>query len=56
MKTLKPSAPRATHDPLTELIIRSLRRARISAVKIARIHKVPIVYQSRGKIVSRRPQ
>lgn len=56
---MKPTAvknPAVTKpDAMTKLIAASLRGARADAVKIARMHRTPIVYLSQGKVVSERP-
>jgi hypothetical protein len=48
-------APAAVAEPATSAIVRALRRARQSATRTARMHKVPMVYLSRGKIVRQIP-
>lgn len=47
--------PAAKPDAMTKLITASLRGARADAVRLARMHRPPIVYLSQGKVVSERP-
>lgn len=50
MKLLERKAAALT-DPTTAAILRALRRARNSAARNARLHKVPLIYLNGRKIV-----
>ncbi|HVU23470.1 MAG TPA: hypothetical protein VHE13_05040 [Opitutus sp.] len=51
MKTLDRKTRATPVDPVAQGMLRALRRARKAAAQNARLHKVPLVYISRGKII-----
>jgi hypothetical protein len=55
MKPTKRSNGRLTPSPRAAKILKSLRAARRTAVKTAKLHGVPIIYMRDGKIVRERP-
>lgn len=55
MKTLVAERPAPAKISATEGILRALVRARRTAVKTARMHKVPVVYLRNSRIVREQP-
>jgi hypothetical protein len=51
VKLLERKVTVVVSDPATAAILRALRRARTSAARNARLHKVPLVYLNGRKIV-----
>ncbi len=55
MKALAPERRPAKPEYTTEDVRQALLRARRAAVKLARLHKVPLVYLEKGRVVRRVP-
>jgi hypothetical protein len=55
MKTLARKSRPVGFDFTAEDVRQALLRARRTAVKLARLHKVPLVYLEKGRIVRRIP-
>lgn len=55
MKTIAIKSSPAKLDPATKEIMAALRRARSVAIKTARMHGTPIIYQSKGKLIREHP-
>ena len=51
MKLLALKKPSVVSDPTAAAMLRALRRARTSAARSARLHKVPLVYLEGRKLV-----
>jgi hypothetical protein len=51
VKLLAPKKSSVVSDPVAAAMLRALRRARTSAARSARLHKVPLVYLEGRKIV-----
>jgi len=51
MKRLPLKKPSVVSDPTTAALLRALRRARTSAARSARLHKVPLIYLKGRKLV-----